>query len=130
MVKLVVAVDDWVVVGGLVTVDVADVVGVVTIHSWNPPASNALVMAFSVAAVASQSFESKMAVPNAHPTFSSSPAGPRNSRSAAFNASAVAPQLPVTSTSASMPSEACVLHVISPDQSGSHAASTRFKAAV
>ena len=120
-----------VVVAVLVAVVDGDVVGVVTVQSWNPPASKASAIAFSVSAVASHSSTSKMAVPNAHPTFSlaSVPSGPRNSRSAAFNAAAVSPQLPVTSTRASMFCDESTLQLTAPARSGSQACSTLFNAA-
>ena len=124
-----VGVVEGVVVGELVTLVVGDVVGVVTSQSWNPPASNASVIALIVSAAASQSAPSKSATPNAHATSSSLPAGPRNSRSALFNAVLVAPHWPVTSTSASMPCAESDLQLTSPVHSVSHAASTRFSAA-
>ena len=124
-----VGVVEGVVVGELVTLVVGDVVGVVTSQSWNPPASNAFTIMFIVAAAASQSAPSKSATPNAQVTFSDVPAGPRNSRSALFNAATVAPHWPVTSTSASIPPEPWVMQLTSPCHPESHATSTRFSAA-
>ena len=45
-VNVVVSVDVWVVEG--------EVVGVVTSHAWNPPASNASAIAFNEAAISAQ----------------------------------------------------------------------------
>ena len=74
-----VGVDVMVVVRVLVGVVVCDVVGVVTSQPWNPPAANAVVMPFSVAAASAHDDVSISTSPKAHPTFSELPAGPRNS---------------------------------------------------
>ena len=75
----VVCVDVLVEVGVDVIVVVRVVVGVVTSQPWNPPAANAVVMPFSVAAASAHDDVSISTSPKAHPTFSELPAGPRNS---------------------------------------------------
>ena len=103
VVAVVVAVDVWVLVavdvgevvvvaelvGDVVLVLVTVVVGVVTAHSVKTPPWYAAVAAFSVAAVASQSELSNKNMPNAQPTVSFAPSGPRYSLSRAFIAAAV-----------------------------------------
>ena len=93
VVSEVVSDDVTVVVADVVMEEVAEVVGVVTSQFRNPPAAQASVMPFIVAAVAAQSVLSNSSVPNAQLTVSSTWfAGPLNSLIAALRAAAVASQ--------------------------------------
>ena len=125
----VVAVDVAVEVAVDVRVVVADVVGlvvgVVTSQFWNPPLINASVITLNVVAAATQSAVSTNNVLNAHTKSSSpSPAGPRNSPTAAFSAVAVWLQVVASAaTMAALPS--ITRHSKSPVAAG-HASSTKF----
>lgn len=99
-----------VVVGLVVRVDVMVVVGVVTSQLRNDPSWYASAIMFSVATVASQPELSNRNFPNAQPTVSFAPAGPRYSRTMALTAVAVWVQL-LAATSTVLSATALASHV-------------------
>ena len=132
VVRVVVRLEVGVLVGEVVReevgVDVRVVVGVVTSQPWNPPAANAAVIAFKVAAVAAQSLPSIRIVLKEHPMSSAlPPAGPRNSVSAVFSAVAVAEHAEASVDRTRAPLQATV--PVSVPCSALHAASTLFSTA-
>ena len=127
VVRVVVGLLVTVVVGVDVTVVVGVVVGVVTSQFWNPPAANASVMALIVSAVSEHALESNRSEPKTQPTFSLTPAGPRNSRIALFIADAVLPHSAEATVRDSNPG--ALSHITSAEAAneGLQAKSTSFK---